>query len=104
MEEPEVVGCFLNYSYGRFLGPSLSVLILVLCLSGAGVSQARQPCSILEWISSKDALVVADPDGRILYSKNENKLCTPASTLKILTGLAAIHTLGPVTGLKPNST
>jgi len=94
MEEQRVVGCFLNNSYGRFFGPSLSVLILVLCLSGAGVSQARQPCSILDRISSKDALVVADPDGRILYSKNEDKLCTPASTLKILTGLAAIHYLG----------
>jgi len=37
---------------------------------------------------------VAGPDGRIIYGKNETRKCVPASTLKILTGLAAIHHLG----------
>jgi D-alanyl-D-alanine carboxypeptidase/D-alanyl-D-alanine-endopeptidase (penicillin-binding protein 4) len=41
-----------------------------------------------------DVLLVADPEGRIVYSKNETKKCVPASTLKILTGLAAIHYFG----------
>ncbi len=45
-------------------------------------------------ISSHDALLVAGPGGRIIYSKNETRKCVPASTLKILTGLAAIHHLG----------
>ncbi|MCP4113453.1 MAG: D-alanyl-D-alanine carboxypeptidase [Desulfobacteraceae bacterium] len=45
-------------------------------------------------ISAEDALLVADPDGRILHKKNEEKKCVPASTLKILTSLAAIHQLG----------
>ncbi|MBW1743754.1 MAG: D-alanyl-D-alanine carboxypeptidase, partial [Deltaproteobacteria bacterium] len=40
------------------------------------------------------ALLVAGPDGRIIYSKNAAKKCVPASTLKILTGLAAIDHLG----------
>ena len=45
-------------------------------------------------ISPQDALLVAGPDGRIVYSKNETRKCVPASTLKVLTGLAAIHHLG----------
>jgi D-alanyl-D-alanine carboxypeptidase/D-alanyl-D-alanine-endopeptidase (penicillin-binding protein 4) len=39
-------------------------------------------------------LVVAGPDGQIIYGKNQIKKCVPASTLKILTALAAIHHLG----------
>lgn len=88
------MGRFQIDFFGPFFGGPFFVLILGLCLSGSGVSQARRPCSILDRISSGDALVVADPEGRILYGKNEDKLCTPASTLKILTGLAAIHDLG----------
>ncbi|NVM21571.1 MAG: D-alanyl-D-alanine carboxypeptidase [Desulfobacterales bacterium] len=48
----------------------------------------------MSWITSKDALLVAGPAGEILYKKNEAKKCVPASTLKILTSLAAIHHLG----------
>jgi D-alanyl-D-alanine carboxypeptidase/D-alanyl-D-alanine-endopeptidase (penicillin-binding protein 4) len=38
--------------------------------------------------------MVASPDGRILYKKNETRKYVPASTLKLLTALAAIHHLG----------
>jgi D-alanyl-D-alanine carboxypeptidase/D-alanyl-D-alanine-endopeptidase (penicillin-binding protein 4) len=48
----------------------------------------------LSQISSEEALLVADPDGQILCKKNESKKYVPASTLKILTALAAIHYLG----------
>ena len=41
-----------------------------------------------------DALLVADHDGQIIFKKNEAKKCIPASTLKLLTALAAIHHLG----------
>jgi D-alanyl-D-alanine carboxypeptidase/D-alanyl-D-alanine-endopeptidase (penicillin-binding protein 4) len=51
------------------------------------------PC-LLNRISSRDAVLVAGPGGRIIYSRNETKKCIPASTLKILTSLAAIHHLG----------
>ena len=50
------------------------------------------PCLIN--ITSKDALLVADPDGRILYKKNETKRCIPASTIKVLTALAALNHFG----------
>jgi D-alanyl-D-alanine carboxypeptidase/D-alanyl-D-alanine-endopeptidase (penicillin-binding protein 4) len=45
-------------------------------------------------ISPQDTLLVAGPDGQIIYAKNETKRRVPASTLKILTALAAIHHLG----------
>ena len=51
------------------------------------------PCLIN--ITSKDALLVADPDGRILYKKNETKSRIPASTIKVLTALAALNHFGP---------
>ncbi|MBU1182564.1 MAG: D-alanyl-D-alanine carboxypeptidase [Pseudomonadota bacterium] len=46
-------------------------------------------------VGDKDAIVVADPGGRIIYEKNAGKKLIPASTLKLLTSLAALHYLGP---------
>jgi D-alanyl-D-alanine carboxypeptidase/D-alanyl-D-alanine-endopeptidase (penicillin-binding protein 4) len=40
-------------------------------------------------------LLVVHPDGRIIHDRNATKQYVPASTLKILTALAAIHHLGP---------
>ncbi|MBW2172129.1 MAG: D-alanyl-D-alanine carboxypeptidase [Deltaproteobacteria bacterium] len=57
-------------------------------------ANAELPPCLLSQISSRDALLVAGPDGRIIYSKNATRKCVPASTLKILTGLAAIDHFG----------
>ncbi|MCK4620156.1 MAG: D-alanyl-D-alanine carboxypeptidase, partial [Desulfobacterales bacterium] len=46
-------------------------------------------------IGDHDAVLVADHQGRIIVSKNADKKLIPASTLKILTSLVAIHYLGP---------
>ncbi|MBW2192215.1 MAG: D-alanyl-D-alanine carboxypeptidase [Deltaproteobacteria bacterium] len=46
-------------------------------------------------IGKTDAVLVADPEGRILFSENAQKKLVPASTLKILTALVALHYLGP---------
>jgi D-alanyl-D-alanine carboxypeptidase/D-alanyl-D-alanine-endopeptidase (penicillin-binding protein 4) len=45
-------------------------------------------------IGSKDALLVTNEKGEIVYSINADKKLVPASTLKILTSLAAIKYLG----------
>ena len=63
-------------------------------LSGPVFSHGLQDASCLNDLSSNDAVLVADPDGQILYGKNETTKCVPASTLKLLTALAAIHHLG----------
>jgi D-alanyl-D-alanine carboxypeptidase/D-alanyl-D-alanine-endopeptidase (penicillin-binding protein 4) len=39
-------------------------------------------------------IILADDRGRVLYTQNKEKSFVPASTLKILTSLAAIHILG----------
>ena len=43
---------------------------------------------------NRDTVLVAAPDGRIIYSKNADVLLVPASILKIITSLAAFHYLG----------
>lgn len=49
---------------------------------------------MLSQIQEKDAVLLTDPQGKILASRNAEKLLVPASTLKILTALVAIHYLG----------
>ena len=51
--------------------------------------------AVKKMIGRQDAILVTDPDGRVLISKNENRPLIPASTLKIFTALVALHTLGP---------
>ena len=46
-------------------------------------------------IRNRDAVLVADPSGHIVFSKNADTPLIPASTLKIFTALVAIHYLGP---------
>lgn len=50
--------------------------------------------ALLTRLSARDVLLVADPEGRILYQHNIHRVYTPASTLKILTGLSALHHFG----------
>lgn len=51
--------------------------------------------AVKKMIGVTDAILVADAAGRVLVSKNENRLLVPASTLKIFTALVALDTLGP---------
>ena len=46
-------------------------------------------------IGNKDAILVADARGKILFAKNEHTNLVPASILKLFTSLAALHYLGP---------
>jgi len=46
-------------------------------------------------IGDRDAVLVADPNGHIVFSKNVDTPLIPASTLKLFTALVAIHYLGP---------
>jgi D-alanyl-D-alanine carboxypeptidase/D-alanyl-D-alanine-endopeptidase (penicillin-binding protein 4) len=49
---------------------------------------------LLKSLNPADSLLITDPEGRILVKVNESKKRVPASILKILTTLAAIHHLG----------
>ncbi|MGD2029225.1 MAG: D-alanyl-D-alanine carboxypeptidase [Desulfobacterales bacterium] len=47
------------------------------------------------YIGSHDAILVVNPNGRIVFSKNAGMQLVPASVLKIYTALVALHYLGP---------
>ncbi|MEN8690100.1 MAG: D-alanyl-D-alanine carboxypeptidase [Desulfobacterales bacterium] len=71
---------------------------VVLLLIGPSVPHCTAGSSleaVKKMIGRQDAILVTDPDGRVLISKNENRPLIPASTLKIFTALVALHTLGP---------
>ena len=51
--------------------------------------------SLQRFIGTNDAVIIADPRGKILFEKNSDQKLIPASTLKILTSLVALHYLGP---------
>ena len=73
--------------------------VVLLCILGNAVStaladQAQAVSRMLSLIQEKDAVLLTDPQGKILASRNAEKLLVPASTLKILTALVALHYLG----------
>ncbi len=45
-------------------------------------------------VGDNESILLADPDGKILYSKNADQEMIPASTIKLLTSLASFHFLG----------
>lgn len=76
------------------------ILILTAMLLAGGsptpygvAAAAPHPC--LGYLTADDALLVADSSGNILLEKNTTRPFIPASTLKILTALSALHYLGP---------
>ncbi|MBW1734193.1 MAG: D-alanyl-D-alanine carboxypeptidase [Deltaproteobacteria bacterium] len=72
----------------------LSILSAVLLLQPSGLRAGETPPCTLH-ITHTDALLMADPDGRIICVKNGSKGLIPASTIKVLTALTAIKRLGP---------
>jgi D-alanyl-D-alanine carboxypeptidase/D-alanyl-D-alanine-endopeptidase (penicillin-binding protein 4) len=72
-------------------------ILSFFCLSLAVCNiEAKENFSSLgKLIGKNDSIVVAEPGGRIIYEKNAGKKLIPASTLKLLTSLAALHYLGP---------
>jgi D-alanyl-D-alanine carboxypeptidase/D-alanyl-D-alanine-endopeptidase (penicillin-binding protein 4) len=83
-----------NVLTGILLSRCFVLLVCAVWLLQPGISKAGESSSCLSRISSQDALLVVSPEGKIIYSKNETRKLVPASTLKVLTGLAAIHHLG----------
>ena len=51
--------------------------------------------AVLSLIGAQDSLLVVDPNGEVVVSKNDAEKLLPASILKIFTSLVAMHYLGP---------
>ena len=71
------------------------VIFAILLSHPVGITLAGSADNPLSLIGPKDALMVTSPDGAIVFSKNEKQKQVPASILKLLTALAALHYLGP---------
>lgn len=56
-------------------------------------AESHHPC--LRYLNRGDCIIVADPTGRILVEKNASRTFVPASILKIVTAMTALHYLGP---------
>ena len=75
----------------------MGLLILPLMLVAfyqPGSAQTLGFNKIEKVLGNQDAVVVANPEGQILFAHNPDKTLIPASTLKLLTALAAFHYLG----------
>lgn len=82
-----------NFSTIPFL---LVILIFVLaCFKANAVAEQTQSVSrLLSLIEEQDSVYLTDQNGMVIASKNAEKLLVPASAIKILTALVAIHYLG----------
>jgi len=69
-----------------------TVFISLICLASTGY--AGDPYDCLKKIDPRDGFLLSDPDGKILCQQNIDQKYVPASTLKLVTALAAIHHLG----------
>ncbi len=78
-----------------FLAITAVFLACVVLLLAPISSAFSGTTKCLQWIRNTDSLVLAEPSGRIIISRHASALRIPASTLKVLTSLAAIHELGP---------
>jgi D-alanyl-D-alanine carboxypeptidase/D-alanyl-D-alanine-endopeptidase (penicillin-binding protein 4) len=75
-------------------GTLLGIWVLMLIMATPSVA-ANGFESIKSLIGPQDALIVSDSKGRTIIAKNTNKKLVPASILKLLTSLVALHYLGP---------
>ncbi len=72
----------------------LLTLLWIFYLFFPGSLIASNLSSLSHLIGNQDAILVGDPEGRVIFSKNAQKKLIPASILKIFTSLVAFHFLG----------
>lgn len=75
-------------------GRIITILFFFTLVSSACATPGMRSNPILQKIGPKDSLLLTTPDGTVRLSKNAEVPRIPASTLKVLTALAALHFLG----------
>lgn len=81
--------------FKRFFVTGVVLLCLLVNMASPALADQTQSVSrMLSLIQEKDAVLLTDPQGKVLASRNAEKLLVPASTLKIMTALVALHYLG----------
>ena len=90
--------CVSHYLRRNFFkkAAALSLLSLIPLVFEATITRvgAADWQDIKSLIGRQDSLLVADPAGQIIISKNDDKKLVPASILKVFTSLGALHYLG----------
>ena len=84
----------LTNSLKSFIFPLFLYLLIAGPWHATGL-HAKTQDDFENLIGKDDALLFTAPDGKIIFSKNAEKMLIPASTLKIFTALVALHYLGP---------
>jgi D-alanyl-D-alanine carboxypeptidase/D-alanyl-D-alanine-endopeptidase (penicillin-binding protein 4) len=78
---------------------AFSLLVVLLCAvtlaNGSADLHAGAETRVLQRIGPADALMLAGPDNHVLLQKNADTPLIPASTLKLVSALAVLATLGP---------
>ncbi|MDJ0884690.1 MAG: D-alanyl-D-alanine carboxypeptidase [Desulfobacterales bacterium] len=78
---------------GRLWQIQLAVGLIIAGLLAAAPARAGNPTAT-SGLGPRDALLVTAPNGRVVIAHNPDRELVPASTLKVLTALAARHYLG----------
>lgn len=79
----------------RRLVTILAVALWALILPSVSAPLAAANIHDLDpWFGPKDAIVVTDAQGSVVYARHPDLPLIPASTLKLLTALVALHELG----------
>lgn len=81
--------------YIRSYLPVVLLFFLCLYLQQPKILYAGKLDELDRLIGDQDAVLLADAKGRVIFSRNAATKLIPASTLKILTALVALHFLGP---------
>lgn len=81
---------FISKNLAAWLLIAIGVLFLPFSVKAADAAD-----NILSLIGPKDSILVTAPDGSVILAANETAKRVPASTLKLLTSLVALHYLGP---------
>jgi D-alanyl-D-alanine carboxypeptidase/D-alanyl-D-alanine-endopeptidase (penicillin-binding protein 4) len=72
---------------------SVSFIFSLFTADTEALGNVKANAAIKKYIGQNGSALLADPTGNIIYSLNPDKKLIPASTLKILTSLVAIHYL-----------
>ena len=72
----------------------MAIIALAAVITMALAPAGRSATTPISGLGQQDALLVVDPDGIVVVAHNPDKAMIPASTLKVLTSLAALHYLG----------
>ena len=90
----------LNFSHRFFqllnwqVGCALLLIWMPILVKATPSAADDRFQKVISLLGPNDSLIVTDSENRPLVSKNKNKKLVPASILKLLTSLAALHYLG----------